>query len=73
MSHEIWTFVGRPLADAPSACKQAAYDEKSKNQTALIWHATRARRNGRGLRREFEVDVTNSSPVRLERLQRGGR
>ena len=35
-SHEIWTFVGRPLADAPSACKQAAYDGKSKNQTALV-------------------------------------
>jgi len=36
MSHEIWTFVGRPLADAPSACKQAAYDGKFKNQTALV-------------------------------------
>ena len=35
-SHQIWTFVGRPLADAPSACKQAAYDGKSKNQTALV-------------------------------------
>ena len=35
-SHEIWTFVGRPLADAPSACKQAAYEGKSKNQTALV-------------------------------------
>jgi hypothetical protein len=35
-SHEIWTFVGRPLAAAPSACKQAAYDGKSKNQAALV-------------------------------------
>jgi hypothetical protein len=35
-SHEIWTFVGRPLAGAPSACQQAAYDGKSKNQTALV-------------------------------------
>ncbi len=35
-SYEIWTFVGRPLAAAPSACKQAAYDGKSKNQTALV-------------------------------------
>ena len=30
------TFVGRPFADAPSACKQAAYDGKSKNQTAQV-------------------------------------
>ena len=35
-SQEIWTLVGRPLADAPSACKQAAYDGKSKNQTARV-------------------------------------
>ena len=35
-SHEIWTFVGCPLADAPSACKQAGYEGKSKNQTALV-------------------------------------
>ena len=40
-SHEIWTFVGRPLADAPSACKQAAYDGKSKNPTALVLAAIR--------------------------------
>jgi hypothetical protein len=35
-SHKIWIFVGRPLADAPSACKQAAYDGKSKNQAAPV-------------------------------------
>jgi hypothetical protein len=33
----FWIFVGRPLADAPSACKQAAYRLKSKYNQALVF------------------------------------
>ncbi len=36
-SLSFWRFfVGRPLADAPSACKQAAYRLKSKYNQASV-------------------------------------
>ena len=66
-SHEIWTFVGCPLADAPSACKQVAYDGKSKNQTALVLGLNHRRRNtatpSAGLELPFPRDSTKAGPL----------
>ena len=36
VADDFWIFVCRPLADAPSACTQAAYRLKSQYNKALV-------------------------------------